>query len=719
MSNLIAAEKEKRFLTLNKNIKETFIRHNDVSYNLFNTIKEFSALLPDTINGISILSDMITDAIVVSGRSSFSKSANQLSVLTNTNINFDTLSSTLTLDYKIVEEYLIDYKKSRLTTLNKYNLIDIKNKSVGSYKDFFNGVGAYLITQDDSYNYTFKIDLVNKKEISCIELALTEDTESYPVISEIYYINEDNKKVYLTILNSNSTSYDLDLDRVKQNTYRILFPSISTNKLYFSLQDINKSKLGIKHIKIQKLEYNSSGSIVLGPIVSNNPILKASIEAAGTLDNATFYLSTNKLDWIQIAPASTISFNKDVSKILALNTINPASLKDTTDFKQLYLKIDLLQILDKNEYLKFRLERLDTNGASSIVLPQKSSNPVVYKYPQSIFYGDSVSEATGRGSNILSPQTVKVEVDGKNLIRGFIETDNTILNSTNLIDYKVYSKSLRTGADDIKLDNIDPSTIRIFGYSIITTDSKINTSLTDNIIFTLKSEFSKDIYSVRQNNKEIQLDLSCGYVGSTTEVILTVDPMHDVYLLDSTGKVIKELEIKTFEDFSYINLLEADMFNIPECDLIFNPVYPLKLNSENEYSLSDNKIISSYQIINFKKISNVYYEHIEHFVDLNTIDKTNLVITNNLLKNKYTESGVEFVQPYQDSNVIKLKNKFIKKGSLNIEVVDDEYIDSGVAGGGAGTVRSKIPYINPTLTPPTIPTTPTTPEISAGGDWIN
>ena len=96
MSDITNPQKDARYADLQKRVASTFTRHNDVSYSLFNAISKFSEILPGSLNNLVGLSDMITDAIVVSGRSSLSKSVFQLPIIKNTlNINRDSSSLTI------------------------------------------------------------------------------------------------------------------------------------------------------------------------------------------------------------------------------------------------------------------------------------------------------------------------------------------------------------------------------------------------------------------------------------------------------------------------------------------------------------------------------------------------------------------------------------------------------------------------------------------------
>ena len=70
--------KQSRYYTLADRVTSTINTHNNLSAKLFKSISSFSSLLPDHLNTLSRLSDMITDALVVSGRSTLSRSTTEL-----------------------------------------------------------------------------------------------------------------------------------------------------------------------------------------------------------------------------------------------------------------------------------------------------------------------------------------------------------------------------------------------------------------------------------------------------------------------------------------------------------------------------------------------------------------------------------------------------------------------------------------------------------------
>jgi hypothetical protein len=338
MSDITNPQKEARYADLQKRVASTFTRHNDVSYSLFNVISKFSEILPGSLNNLVGLSDMITDAVVVSGRSSLSKSVFQLPIIKNTlNINKD--SSSLTLSYRTAREYSINVKKSYIQSSNKFSIFNKTKTSLSSFEDLLRGSPILIETPDQYFKYTLALTLESKVSVSCIDLELGLNTSSYPLISEVYYINDNNKKIYCTILNSSDTKLDLDADRQKDNKYSILLPNIKTNRLYITLEDKGKTSLLINKLSIKRLEYAPEGELIVGPIKSSSPILKAAVDVAGDTSSANFYISPDNETWYELAAPTDVPFGKDLSKIISFNTVSDNSLKSDKDFKVFYFLV--------------------------------------------------------------------------------------------------------------------------------------------------------------------------------------------------------------------------------------------------------------------------------------------------------------------------------------------------------------------------------------------
>lgn len=672
MSDITNPQKEARYADLQKRVASTFTRHNDVSYSLFNVISKFSEVLPGSLNNLVGLSDMITDAIVVSGRSSLSKSVFQLPIIKNTlNINRD--SSSLTLSYRTAREYSINVKKSYIQSSNKFSIFNKTKTSLSSFEDLLRGSPILIETPDQYFKYTLALTLESKVSVSCIDLELGLNTSSYPLISEVYYINDNNKKIYCTILNSSDTKLDLDADRQKDNKYSILLPNIKTNRLYITLEDKGKTSLLINKLSIKRLEYAPEGELIVGPIKSSSPILKAAVDVAGDTSSANFYISPDNETWSELAAPTDVPFGKDLSKIISFNTVSDNSLKSDKDFKEFYLRIYLKRKLNEEAIDYTQVHKQDLNGSGIDTIPLQAENAVVYKYTKPLHYGSDTYKNVEAGVNISTPYFSYLESQGTTYVKGFVETPNTLLDYSQITDCNIKTKALRVGADNIDSSKVDPLTSNIYGYTVSVKDERINTKTSQDIVFSLKDIYPKDIYTITQDDREIKIDLSLGYISDSTEVLLYVDSEKSIQLLDSTAKVIKILTPRAFKETFYISLIEEGMFEVPEAEgLEFNALYPIKLNTENAFSLRDNQILTKEHLVEFKNISRLKTEIIDTEILLSKENGCKIVVIDELLKNRYTEYSEESISAYGETTVIKLKNKFIKKGSLVLSVLEND-----------------------------------------------
>jgi hypothetical protein len=671
MYDITPEEKSDRFNILHNKMVDTFTNYNDLSYSIFRVVSKFSELLPDSLGTLVKLSDMITDALVVSGRSSLSNSIFNTKIVSNT-LNLNPESSSLTLAYKTATNYTINARKSYIQTENNYSIYNPERTTLSSFSDLIKGSPILLETDDQYFKYTLSLSLDTKGPISCIDLELSLNTSSYPLISEIYYINDNNKKVYCTIMNSSEKQYNLDIDRQKNNVYTILLPNIKTSKIYITLEDKNKTDIIINKIGVRKLSYEAEGEIIIGPIVSSYPILKASVEALGDVDNANFYISPDNQTWYELAAPTELSFTENLDKIIAFNTVSPNSLKSNEDYKQIYLRVKLRRILEsdsENFYTTTRQELL----ASTTLIDNDPSDITVYEIKEPIHYGATTFKDSVTSDNLFIDTLAYTESKGEYFVRGFVESSNSITPTTDKRSLNITTKPLKVGADNLEAISFEPVSANVYGFAITTKTGKINTRVAEDVVFLLNTEYSKDVYTITQNNKQIKIDLSLGYISSGLEAILVVAESGDVLLLDSTSKLIKKLTIRSHEDLFYIDLLQEGLFNIPvvEEGVTFNSLYPIKLNTETEYGLKDNKIVCKDFLLTFHDLGRLFSETIEFETKLSKENGNRLVILDNVLKERYTEYSEEVIPAYSGMTVIKLKNKHIKKGSLTLSIKND------------------------------------------------
>lgn len=660
-----------RYWDLGYRTAQVVEKHNDLSVKLFKSISNFSSLLPDNLNNLATLSDMITDALVVSGRSSLSKSSSEL-VQSNGGLRYNVDTGELTLDYKVQYNAAIKNKKSYIQTDGIYNIYSADKKSLASFEDLLSGSGITIESKTKSFRYTLCIEFATQVDINSLQLKLNTDTDSYPLISEMFYINRENKREYITFLNSLDTKFDLDNNRVKDNNYNLLFNNIKTNRIYFTLEDRDKTDLVLDSLAFRKLKYVATGSIIFGPIISTYPILKASVEAAGDIEGASFFISYDKENWTEVALPTEISKDATVNKIVSFNTISKDSLKVTKDVKELYLKVDLEQKKITSAEEMYINKSLDFYAN---VLPypanDKPVNTSVYQLSNQTYYGDKSFVSSVETSSLREPEHNYIITNGGYMVKSFTGSTYGYDDSTNMNSVTTSVMYKKVNGDRVDASGFEPLSVKTFGYSVSKVKKTCNVVFEENVVLYLNSSYPRDIYTVRQNNKELKLDLSLGFIDSCISSVIGVSEEGSVLLYDSTGRDVKELTIRKFgEDFFYISLVEEGLFELPIMgdreDITLNTLYPIRLNESNEFGLLDGKLTSVKSLVDFNEVSILSREEIPHSLSISKENKNSLSLTDTLLKDKYTESTTETVEAYLKSRAIKLKNKHIQKGSLRI-----------------------------------------------------
>lgn len=656
---------------LSQRVVETVTSFNDSMYRLFYDLSFFTERLPTHLNTMSGLSDMITDALVVTGRSSLSKNSNEMNIIANTNINFDRNLSTLRLADKAIYIIPLQNNKSYIQTENSYNIHSIDNNTLLSLNDLLSGTPINIVSSNKNYSYTFCIEFPLRVDINALTLKLNLNTKSYPLLSELFYIDSENKRQYLTILNTLETSYDFDDRRVPDNNYELLFSSVNTNRIYFTLEDRNNQELMIDQLSVKKVEYHNTGEIVLGPVSSTYPILKAALEAEGDLEGAEFYVSHDTSNWIRMVLPTEVNKSNTATKIISYNTVSRGSLKVQDDVKDLYLKIVLnRQMMEKGR------NKVVYKGASfsSNYLPHPlNDTPVqlsVYQRIPSTFYGDTALITNVSSSELREPEHNFIYYNGSYKIKSFINSDYGYDSDKVINNVVVTSSYKKVNGDTIDASGINPLTTTVYGYVINQVKRTFNTLKDKDIVLKLNDEYVKDVYTVRQNNKEVKIDISLGFLSSTLTSIVGVTELGSVSLYDSTGKFLKELTKRKFEDFYYVSLIEDGLFDIPVLskkeNLRFNTLYPLRLNEEEEYGILNNKVHCVQSLLDFESYAKLTTEKLETNITLSKENKNTITVTEDLVKDKYTKHNQEKIPAFIKSRAIKLKNNHIKKGSLRI-----------------------------------------------------
>ena len=644
---------------------------NDSMYRLFYDLSFFTEKLPMHLNVMSGLSDMITDALVVTGRSSLSKNGVEMNIISSSNIIFDKNMSTLRLADRAVYDIPLQNNKSFIQTENSYNIHSIDNSTLLSFNDLLNGTPINIVSANKNYRYTFCVEFPMRVDVNSLTIALNMNTKSYPLLSEIYHIDNENRRRYITILNNLDTSYDMDEKRVPNNEYEFLFSTVNTNRLYFTFEDRNNQELMLDHINVKKVEYHNAGEIILGPITSTYPILKAAIEAQGDLEGAEFYISHDNNSWVRMILPTEVNKSNTATKIISYNTVSRGSLKVQGDVKELYLKVILSRKL-----LSEAKEGITYKGStfySSFLAHPLNEEPIavsVYQRVPSTFFGDKTFSPSIDTSTLREPEHNYIQLSGSYKVKSFVNSDYGYDSDKTERNVSITSSYKKVNGDRIDASEFNPLTSVVYGYVINHVKRTYNTLTDKNIVLSLKENYAKDIYTIRQNNKEVKVDLGLGFISSSIAAVIGTTEKGTVSLYDSTGRYVKELTKRQFDDFHYVSLIEDGLFEVPQLTsketLKFNSLYPIRLNEEDEFGILDNNIFCVQSLVDFEKYSKLTMEALETKLEISKENKNTLTVVDDLVKDKYTESTKESIEAFTKSRAIKLKNKHIKKGSLRI-----------------------------------------------------
>ena len=623
---LTKKQRIQKHYALSQKITKTISGFNDSMYKLFYDLSFFTQKLPEHLNNLSYLSDMITDALVVTGRSSLSKTSLELNTISSNNITFNRELNNIRLANKDVYKIPLQNNSSYIQTENTYNIHSVDNSSLMSLGNLLSGTPVKIVSSNKSYRYTFCLEFPTRLDINSLNIKLNLKTRSYPLLSEMFLIDTENKRQYITILNTMKTSIDLDEKRVQENDYDLLFDTVNTNKIYFTLEDRNNSELTIDSISVKKVDYHSTGEIVFGPIASTYPILKAAIEAKGDLEGSEFYISYNTKNWIRVVLPTEVSKTDIASKIVSFNTVSRDSLKVQGEVKELYLRVVLnhKKIESSKNNTTYKSEGFYSN---TLIYPlnEKPENGSVYQTIDSSFYGDKTYLTNINTSELREPEHNYIYLNGNYKIKGFVLTNHSYTDNETISNITVSSSYKKVNGDKIDASSFNPLTSTTYGYVVNKIKRVYNTLNDKNIILSLKNEYSKDIYTIRQNNREIKVDLGLGFITSSISAVIGVEEEGRVLLFDSTGKEVKELTIREFDTFHYVSLILDGLFEIPKLldkeELIYNDLYPIRLNEDKEYGILDSKIICVQSLIEFEEYSKLHLEKLETNLSLSKENK--------------------------------------------------------------------------------------------------
>lgn len=630
--------------------------------NLANLQTDFISRLPVELNKIAMLTDKISNLNIIAGNCYLYKKGNQLKELESTNVIFDKDFNSFKLRPAL--SYTVEPRESKnsVVTDKKIRIYDKDKTKLKNIDDLLiRNETVNLYTEENNYNFTLKFGFNTVVSLNNILLNLNDETVSYPNISAIYFINTRKEREDLKILNDNAYSLNLDLYKNSNNNYSLDLETAVTDNLNIVFED-NVSDLIIDNLKVNYMEYNEEGEIILEALKESKPILKIGIEAAGDLKNVDFSASYDKDSWYPLDLSNIYNLEK-TNKVLSFNTISKKSLKSDLDIKTLYLKMRL-----KAKKSSFKADiKINKSVYTNSTLNLNSltyDEFSLYENSDAIYYGKTSSVNIFDFKNLYNLGEY-LTVNNNYFIKGFAETPISKSKESSYTYSPVSLKSkpmVKTG-DSLSFENLDISTKELYNYSI----SKITRSLLESqdteYVLPLKKSSIKSKYYISQNNKLISIDLSLGYISSCLDVLITIDPESPAYLLDSFKNLIAELpqfEIKLESERSQavVSLLDSNLFEELEN---LSKTFPLTALQDYEIGLLDSKIES----INLDKVVSSY-----------VLKKSILYTEDKLSETNFNYSTITSTEEYKSS--IKKEEEVLLKGSKQIKLLNTGVIKGSI-----------------------------------------
>lgn len=614
--------------------------------NLADVATRFIQGVPNEIKRLSIITDKLSNLMVIAGNTYHYNT--DFKVIESKDVEFDgdTLKLKPTLSYRLepTSSKFITDKKVRVFNKDKNKLMSLDDLLVR--KQSIN-----IVTEENSYKYTLGVMFNELTQLNNIKLKLNEETESYPHITEVYYINNRQEKKNVKILNNNLYDIDLDLIKNSENIYTIDIETVSSDNIYIVLED-HLNELILDELDVNYMEYPDEGYIILEAISNEKPILKVGLELDG---QTKAELSHNLTDWVGIDISNTYALEKH-DKVVAYNTINSKSIKTEEDVKKVYLKLTLSSLTEVFTPLaKINKSSFVSGTFDSGLLRYDSYS--LYENSASNYYG-KLSTHNRFDFRDLYDNGEYLIVDNKYFVKGFIDSEisKSPKSQYTYSPVSLKTKEVKVSGDLIDYPNIDISTKEVYS----TTIEKITRNLIDSsslkLVLPLKEQWRNTKYYISQGNDVIPVDLSLGYINSAIDVLYVVRD-EPVYLLDYFKTKVKELPRFTLDDIVCVSLIEMFEGSVSK-------TYPITPLQDDELGFLDNAMES----FNKDRELTLYSLSTKKLYTKDNISHKNTNYAEILSYDDYKQSFTvhsEEIPKYK--NTCKLMKSGVVKGSVTLE----------------------------------------------------
>ena len=645
-------------------------RNNLNLLNMADITSKFISNIPNDIRRLSVITDKLSNLSVISGNTYFYNRGRDFKVVENKDVDFDPILNSLKL--KPVLSYKLEPKEggNKIITDKSIRIFNRDKTKLMSLDDMLiRKTTINIRTEENVYKYTLALTFSELTQYNNIKLKLNNETESYPHITEVYYINSKREKKSIKILNNNLYDLDLDLFKNSSNIYEIDTEIVTADNIYIVFED-SLNELIIDSLEVNYMKYPDTGYIVLEAIQSDKAILKVGIESQGNTESIKYEISHNRSDWYPLDISNTYSL-ENKNKVVSYNTINLESIKTAVDVKTLFLRATLQSITEtftpnaKINKSVHTSPTIDTKGV-------KYTTFSLYENSTSNFYGE-LSTQNRFNFEDLYDNGEYLLIDNKYYIKGFAETDISKIHQSKYVyaPVSLKTKELKASGDILIYDNIDVSTKEVYSAIIEPIQKNLVDTRDIRFVLPLKDDKHNSLYFISQNDKEIMINLSTGYINTVLDVLFTVEEDGNVYLLDSFKNKVERLTPFKYDDIALVSLLDSSLFKGMENLSRLFPLVPLK---QYELGLLDNKVYS----INTDREVQGFHLSLKKLYTEDTISNKNKNYSTILSTDDYNRSHTEHSETltkYKKQH--KLLKAGVVKGSLHL-----------------GTKLYEIPFIN-------------------------
>jgi hypothetical protein len=681
---------------MNGNVEEVNTVNNSILQLLDSTAKKSQ----DAMNRLSILSSGLADLYAVSGKSNTSFSLFDSDIKSSSeSISIDRNLFTISLKNMNLDSYTPQDIKMLPKNATLGNSIEY---DIVKYSDINNIIGTHSRLEIENIGSdmvcSLLIDLGEEKPVNNVSFNMINLDARLPKIDSLELSSDGFSFRPQSIVISNQNSIELDNfnfpnDRVSLDIReaRTRFIRVNLSQRYgYKVGNISRYAVALNNLSVSFRSSNTNGSIVIGPLRSTSPILKASIEAEVQRlsiedDNVRFSLSNDNVNWYEVENSKVFNPESSRPKVINFNTKDNSSIATEDPVKDIFLKIDMDSIdasyLSDNKAKISRFRDLITSSDREIFTGQESGETDVFRV-LGITYGSKTTFSPGssvKNSTLISD----IRSGTKLMARGVgIQTDNIvdISNDTVLIDgqdsitINVKDDMVKVLIDDningVMSNDFDPYKVKTFGLSKpLRTTVKINTvdgyGKIPGAVPVIPIEDSNGLYFLHIGDKIIEIDLSRGYFNSNSEIILVVDEAIDaIEVYNEIGELHSRVDTVTVEDHKVLMLSDVFTLSLPEIQgLNYSESYPLKPLLANEYAIEFGKIIFGRYYKGDAIIDRVVKNDIAN-TPIKNIDGTSklMLSTNKQIKARYA------LDDYDLSKVAKLKHANMINGTVKFDI---------------------------------------------------